>query len=70
MTSQKTVNLFTRFAGELRIEPIETMTTGRILINLVVEFFLVCFQGIYQRFNLQYVYIFVVGIGMNQQGCL
>ncbi len=62
---QEKMNLQSDLLSDGGIHPVKGMTTRLVFENFVFEFFPVCFKRLNEIFNLKYIHIVIVGIGMN-----
>ncbi len=67
---EKFIYFHADFLGFFAIQPIKTMATGEVFVNLVFKFLVFSLKGLDEVFNLQPIDIFIVGIGVDLEGRL
>jgi len=61
------VDLDPNFFCQHQVHPIEAVSSGSILENLVFEFFTFCFEGLDKMLHFKDIHILVIGVGVDEQ---
>src|SRR6266851_2038603 len=64
---QEFVYLFAGLEGQWGVHAVEVVAAGSVVVDLVVELFAFCFEGLDEVFDFEVVDVFVVGVGVDEE---